>query len=205
MAVRETVLTTGQHLFTMFVDICKEMNLDWKQNLVGQLYDGAALMRGAYNGLQSIVKTHTNTYFEFEKLVKLPVKLHQLDNNFTDVLNSDDNDNQNTDEDSSEEDEKPQDTIHMLFEVCNRSELKNIFPSLYTALCISLILPVSSASPERAFSKLKLIKTRLRSTMCEERLESLMMISCEKDIPIDTDEVIKCFSSYSPVLLKLLT
>lgn len=146
-----------------------------------------------------------NTYFEFEKLVKLPEKLHQLDNNFTDVLNSDDNDNQNTDEDSSEEDEKPQDTIHMLFEVCNRSELKNIFPSLYTALCISLTLPVSSASSERAFSKLKLIKTRLRSTMCEERLESLMMISCEKDIPIDTDEVIKCFSSYSPVLLKLLT
>ncbi|KAF0761100.1 zinc finger MYM-type protein 1-like, partial [Aphis craccivora] len=75
------------------------------------------------------------------------------------------------------------------------SELKNIFPSLYTALCIALTLPVSSASPERAFSKLKLIKTRLRSSMCEERLESLMMISCEKDIPIDTDEVIKCFSS----------
>lgn len=58
VAVRETVLTTGEHLFTMFVDICKEMNLDWKQNLVGQSYDGAASMRSAYNGLQSIIKTH---------------------------------------------------------------------------------------------------------------------------------------------------
>lgn len=132
------------------------------------------------------------TDFEFEKLVKLPEKLHEPDHDFTDGINS-------------EEDEKPQDTIHMLFEVCNRSELKNIFPSLYTALCIALTLSVSSASPERAFSKLKLIKSRLRSTMCEERLESLMMISCEKDILIDTDEVTKCFSSYSPVLLKLLT
>ncbi|XP_022168063.1 zinc finger MYM-type protein 1-like, partial [Myzus persicae] len=143
-----------------------------------------------------------NTFFEFEKLVKLPEKLHH---DFTDVLNSDDNEDQDTDEDSFGEHEKSLDTIHMLFEVCNRSELKNIFPSLYTALCIALTLPVSSASPERAFSKLKLIKTRLRSTMCEERLESLMVISCEKDIPIDTDEVIKCFSSYSSVLLKLLT
>lgn len=122
-----------------------------------------------------------NTYFEFDKLVNLPEKLHQQEDDFTDVLNSDDSENENIGEDSNEEDEKPQDTIHMLFDVCNKSELRNVFPSLYTALCIALTLPVSSASPERAFSKLKLIKTRLRTTMCEERLEALMMISCEKD------------------------
>lgn len=142
-----------------------------------------------------------NTYFEFEKCMKLPEKLHQNEDNFKDVLNSDDNDNQDTDEDSNEEDEI-QDTMHMLFDVCNRSELRNVFPSLYTALCIANTLPVSSASPERAFSKLKLIITRLRSTMYEERLEALMMIACEKDIPINTDEVVKIFSSYSSVLLK---
>lgn len=51
-------MTTGQHLFTMFVDIYKEMNLDWKQNLVSQLYDGEASMRGAYNGLQLIIKRY---------------------------------------------------------------------------------------------------------------------------------------------------
>jgi len=40
--------------------------------------------------------------------------------------------------------------------------------------------------------------------MCEDRLESLMLISCERDIPISTYDVIKTFSSYSSVLRKLL-
>lgn len=56
IAVRETLMTTGQHLFTVLDDICKDMCLDWKTYLVGQSYDGAASMRGAYNGLQAIVK-----------------------------------------------------------------------------------------------------------------------------------------------------
>lgn len=30
VAVRETLLTTGQHLFTMFNDICEEMKLNWR-------------------------------------------------------------------------------------------------------------------------------------------------------------------------------
>jgi hypothetical protein len=90
------------------------------------------------------------------------------------------------------------------FSILLSTGLKEVFPVIYTALRIALTLPVSSASPERAFTKLKLIKTRLKSTMCEERLESLMLISCEKDIAINTDEVIKTFSSYSFVLRKLL-
>lgn len=114
-----------------------------------------------------------------------------------DVLNSDD-ENQNTNEDGFKENEKLQDTIHTLFEVCNKSKLNNVFPSLYIALCIVLTLPIIS-SVLRSFSKLKLIKTRLRSTMCEERLESLIMISCEKDIPNNTDEVIVCFSSSNSI------
>lgn len=75
--------------------------------------------------------------------------------------------------------------------------IKRCFPAISTALAIVLTLPVSSASPERAFSKLKLIKTRLHSTMIDDRLEALMIISCEKDIPIDNSEVITIFSSYS--------
>lgn len=62
IAVRETLLhsnsTTGEHLYTMFNDICEEMGIDWKTYLIGQSYDGAASMRGAYNGLQAIMKEH---------------------------------------------------------------------------------------------------------------------------------------------------
>ena len=38
---------------------------------------------------------------------------------------------------------------------------------------IALSLPLTSCSAERAFSKLKLIKTRLRSTMGQENLKAL--------------------------------
>jgi len=75
---------------------------------------------------------------------------------------------------------------------------------MYTALSIAVTLPVSSASPERDFPKLKLIKNRLRSTMNEERLEALMIISCELNVPIDVETVINIFASNSSALAKLL-
>lgn len=56
VAVRETVLTTGQHLFFMFNNICEEIKLNWREHLVGQSFDGAASMRGSYNGLQAFIR-----------------------------------------------------------------------------------------------------------------------------------------------------
>lgn len=56
VSLRETVPTTGKHLFTMLDTICSELSLNWRTHLIGQSYDGAASMRGSYNGLQSLVK-----------------------------------------------------------------------------------------------------------------------------------------------------
>ena len=47
---------------------------------------------------------------------------------------------------------------------------------------ILLTLPVTTASVERGFSKLSLVKTKLRSTMGQDRLEALLLASVEKDI-----------------------
>lgn len=91
-----------------------------------------------------------------------------------------------------------------MYKLFHQHDLKKVFPAIYTALSIGLTLPVSSSSPEQAFSKLKLIKNRLRSTIGENKLESLMIISCEKDIDIDTDAVINILTSYSGVLKQLL-
>jgi len=44
-----------------------------------------------------------------------------------------------------------------------------------------LTIPVSVASAERSFSKLKLIKSNLRSTMSQQRLNRLALLSIEKD------------------------
>ncbi|ESO12143.1 hypothetical protein HELRODRAFT_153308, partial [Helobdella robusta] len=43
-------------------------------------------------------------------------------------------------------------------------------------------LALSSTSAERALSKLKIIKNRLRSTMANDYLSALMIIAAEKDI-----------------------
>lgn len=73
------------------------------------------------------------------------------------------------------------------------------------ALQIAYTLPVSSTTPEKAFSKLKLIKNRLRTTISQDRLEQLMIISCESDIEIDHNQVVDEFASTTSVLSKHLT
>ena len=47
---------------------------------------------------------------------------------------------------------------------------------------ILLIIPVTVASIERSFSKLKLIKFYLRSTMSQARLSGLVILSIENEM-----------------------
>ncbi|KAL7120485.1 hypothetical protein ACP275_02G125900 [Erythranthe tilingii] len=71
------------------------------------------------------------------------------------------------------------------------------FPNTWITYRILLTIPVTVASAERTFSKLKLIKSYLRSTMSQERLNGLAMLSIEKDIvrKIDYSGVINDFAS----------
>lgn len=91
-----------------------------------------------------------------------------------------------------------------LLQICYSAGLHSIFPTLFMALRIACTLPVCSVTTERTFSKLKIIKNRLRSTMKQDRLESLLIISCESDVPIDNDEVVDIFAKCSTVLSKKL-
>jgi len=45
-----------------------------------------------------------------------------------------------------------------------------------------LTTPVNLATNERSFSKLRLIKNHWRSSMGNDRLDSLMILSIEKDV-----------------------
>lgn len=51
---------------------------------------------------------------------------------------------------------------------------------------------------------MKIIKSRLRSTMCQDRLESLMFLSCERDVSINYEDAINAFGHSSEVLKKAL-
>jgi len=56
------------------------------------------------------------------------------------------------------------------------------FPNVLTALRILVTIPITVASGERSFSKLKLIKSYLRSSMEQERLNNLTILSIENDV-----------------------
>ncbi|XP_053156183.1 zinc finger MYM-type protein 1-like [Hemicordylus capensis] len=55
------------------------------------------------------------------------------------------------------------------------------YPDVCTAYILFLTLPVTVASSERSFSKLKLIKNYLRSSMSQERLSGLALLSIENE------------------------
>lgn len=91
-------------------------------------------------------------------------------------------------------------SIVKMFDIFIKTGLVSVFSNFFIVLKISVTLPISSASPERSFSKLKIVKSRLRSTMTQNRLQDLMIISCETDIGVDTEKVIDNFASRSLVL-----
>ena len=70
------------------------------------------------------------------------------------------------------------------------------YPNVSVAYRILLTLPVTVASAERSFSKLKLLKNYLRSTMSQERLNGLAMCTIERDIldTIDLNTVLDDFA-----------
>eukprot|EP00102_Acyrthosiphon_pisum_P024143 XP_016661353.1 PREDICTED: 52 kDa repressor of the inhibitor of the protein kinase-like [Acyrthosiphon pisum] len=67
---------------------------------------------------------------------------------------------------------------------------KTDFPNIHFLIKIFCTLPVSTATPERSFSTLKRLKSYLRSTMNEDRLNGLALMSIHRDIPIDVDAII---------------
>lgn len=72
----------------------------------------------------------------------------------------------------------PQDVLQLIY----NKRLNEIYPSTVTALRILLTIPVTVASAERSFSKLKLIKNHLRSRMTDERLSALAVLSIEYEL-----------------------
>ena len=68
------------------------------------------------------------------------------------------------------------------------------YPNITELLQIFLVLPVTTATGERAFSALKYIKTYLRSTMSENRLNGLAHLFINKDIDLNYNDVVDEFS-----------
>ncbi|XP_050368883.1 uncharacterized protein LOC126786974 [Argentina anserina] len=90
--------------------------------------------------------------------------------------------------------------LSSLAQLCRRlveTDLAQLFPLVDRLIRLVLTLPVSTATTERAFSAMKIIKTRLRNKMEDGYLSGCMMLHIEKQYvdTIDSDEVIDHFES----------
>ena len=76
------------------------------------------------------------------------------------------------------------------------------YPNLLMLYNIFACLTVSSTSAERALSKLKIIKNRLRSTLADDFLSALMILAAEKDLlhALTDEEIILRVAIASPSL-----
>ena len=68
------------------------------------------------------------------------------------------------------------------------------YHSLAVFIQILATLPVTTATNKRSFSVLKYLKTYLRNTMKEVRLNGLALLNVHRDISLDFEQVIAEFS-----------
>jgi len=78
------------------------------------------------------------------------------------------------------------DPLKILLFISSRNRAAN-FPNFSTTLQILLTVPVTVALGERSFSKLKLIKSYLCSTMLQDRLCNLAILSIENEVAKSID------------------
>ena len=69
-----------------------------------------------------------------------------------------------------------------MYRLLSSLNLSQTFPNVEIGLRIYLCMMVSNASGERSFSKLGIIKGELRSSMGQERLSVLALMSIEHDL-----------------------
>ena len=84
---------------------------------------------------------------------------------------------------SSSKKENCKDCLSCIFKLITKYQLcSEAYENLYSVYKYLLTLSITQCSCERSFSKLKIIKSRLRSTLTQHHLESLMLISVQKTI-----------------------
>ena len=77
------------------------------------------------------------------------------------------------------------------------------FPNMMTALRILGTIPVTTCECERSISALGRLKSYLRTTMTEKRLNGLAMLHVHSDIEINFDSVINDFANRENHKIKL--
>ena len=73
----------------------------------------------------------------------------------------------------------------------------DIYPNVYILLTILGTLPVLTTTSERCFSTMRHLKTYLRSSIGNERVTGLALLSIHKDRQIDREKIMNDFVARS--------
>ncbi|XP_042041214.1 zinc finger MYM-type protein 1-like [Salvia splendens] len=75
-----------------------------------------------------------------------------------------------------------------------------VYPFVYLLVKLALVLPVATASVERIFSAMKIVKTRLRNKMGDSWMNDCLVTYIEKDIfcKIDRERILNSFQDMRP-------
>ena len=78
-----------------------------------------------------------------------------------------------------------------------QTEKARVFYLVYRLIELALLLPVATASVERVFSAMNIIKTDLRNRMGDQWMNDLLMVYIEKEIfiPIDNEVILQRFQA----------
>ena len=212
------------------LELIKDLSLLSRKRLIEVCENPKCLPQDAFNSFCSIYSkysdanevrkefvTFSSCFKELEKTIEIPSSLHaDAATNSSEVeqgmdldseLESDcENEVEGIDlaEESASKVCSNVGSLPQIFKLFCKAKLKTVFPNLHAVLKIAVTLSLTSVSTERSFSKLNRVKTDLRSTMGDERLEGLLTIACENDIPIDVEKIIDLFASRSSVLMENL-
>ncbi len=77
---------------------------------------------------------------------------------------------------------------------------EELYPNIRILLNIMATLPVTSCECERSICMLRLIKTSLRSSMTQDRLNRLSMLYYHQDVDLTPEEVVDEFAQCHPLL-----
>ena len=72
--------------------------------------------------------------------------------------------------------------------------IADTFLGTYVALKIMATIPVTTCECERSISKLGLLKTSLRNTMDQDRLNGLALLTIHRDMELDEDKIVEIFA-----------
>ena len=80
---------------------------------------------------------------------------------------------------------------------------KGAYVNIYTILQILITIPISSASCESSISTLQNLKTYLRNTMVQDRLNGLALMHAHREMELDLEQIIDLFANLQPRRMRM--